>query len=169
MKLNEAKYQKFSVEQLIEIGKHYFDNPEISLMHATEDNQWFDGDADGLAYANAHVSRKGLQVFPITRAMVEYKPEEVKKEAKPKEVKPKEDPPELTAEQIEAQKVADEAEVKDLTEKLGKLNVKIIQGTGLKKLRSKLALAEVMKQLDDAKIPYDPKAKINALKKLLPK
>ena len=63
-----------SKEELAKIGAHYFQKPEIKSMYATQDGQWFHGNAEGLVYAQGHASTAKCQIFEITRADVEGKP-----------------------------------------------------------------------------------------------
>lgn len=53
-------------EQLVEAGKHYFDNPKVELMYATPDKNFFH--ESGHNHALNHATRCKSQLFTITRA-----------------------------------------------------------------------------------------------------
>ena len=74
----------FNKAQLIERGRHYFDDSKISKMYATTDSNFFyERDKN---HADNHAKSLKTQVIEITRgdlAVKEEKPKKEKKEVKP--------------------------------------------------------------------------------------
>lgn len=64
----------FTKAQLIERGRHYFDDPKISKMYATSDGNFFYEDSK--SYADSHSKSLKTPVIEITRGDLKDKPKE---------------------------------------------------------------------------------------------
>ena len=56
----------YSKDQLIERGEHFFNDPNVEVMYATEDGQFFHENAKN--YATGHAKSQKCHCFKITRA-----------------------------------------------------------------------------------------------------
>ena len=72
----------FTKTQLIEKGKHYFDDKSVNVMFATSDGNFFYENCK--SYADSHSKNRNIELFEIKRADLKDKPTE--KKAEPKEV-----------------------------------------------------------------------------------
>ena len=78
----------FSKTELIEKGKHYFDNKDVEVMYATPDGNFFYQNSK--SYADSHAKSKkepDFKVIEITRADLNVKPKSDKTSQKPKDTK----------------------------------------------------------------------------------
>ncbi len=81
----------FSKAQLIEKGKHYFDDKSINVMFATSDGNFFYEASK--SYADSHSKTKKIELFEIKRADLKVKAE-VPAEKEDVEKQPEEAPKE---------------------------------------------------------------------------
>ena len=70
----------FTKEQLIEKGKHYFKDKNVSVMLATSDGNFFYEVSK--TYADSHAKTKKIEVITITREEVEAKSGKKKSDTK---------------------------------------------------------------------------------------
>ena len=83
----------FTKTQLIEKGKHYFDDKSVNVMFATSDGNFFYEASK--SYADSHSKTRNIELFEIKRADLKAKPveetgnelSELKKEAKGLKIK----------------------------------------------------------------------------------
>ena len=64
----------FTKTQLIEKGKHYFDDKSVNVMFATSDANFFYEASK--TYADSHSKTKNIELFEIKRADLKAKPVE---------------------------------------------------------------------------------------------
>lgn len=78
----------FTKAQLIEKGRHYFDNKEINIMYATIDGNFFYESSK--TYADSHGKTIKSEPIKITRADLNIKSEKVKSNSVPENSEPSE-------------------------------------------------------------------------------
>ena len=71
----------FTKAQLIEKGRHYFDNKEINVMYATNDGNFFYESSK--TYADSHAKSLKSEPIKITRADLNVKSEKVQSNSVP--------------------------------------------------------------------------------------
>ena len=64
----------FTKAQLIEKGRHYFDDKSVNVMFATSDANFFYEASK--TYADSHAKTKNIELFEIKRADLKSKPVE---------------------------------------------------------------------------------------------
>lgn len=64
----------FTKTQLIEKGKHYFDDKSVNVMLATSDGNFFYENCK--SYADSHSKTRNIELFEIKRADLKAKPVE---------------------------------------------------------------------------------------------
>ena len=64
----------FTKTQLIEKGKHYFDDKSVNVMFATSDGNFFYEASK--TYADSHSKTRNIELFEIKRADLKSKPVE---------------------------------------------------------------------------------------------
>ena len=64
----------FTKAQLIEKGKHYFDEKSVNVMFATSDGNFFYEASK--TYADSHSKTRNIELFEIKRADLKSKPVE---------------------------------------------------------------------------------------------
>ena len=75
-----------TLQELIELSRHYFElKPELQCIYATEDNQFFYPEHKNCGVC--HASSNKLQMFTITREMLEVKQEPQQKVVEKQEIK----------------------------------------------------------------------------------
>ena len=119
----------FSRAELIEKGKHYFDNKEVNKMLATPDGNFFYENSKN--YADSHAKSKkdpDFQVIEITRADLNKGESKIKAKKSP-----------ASAEKSEPKEVD---ELAGLRKKAKGLNIRSSHMMGIEKLKAKIAEAK---------------------------
>ena len=80
----------FNKAQLVERGRHYFNDPKISKMYATTDGNFFHDNAKN--YADSHAKTLKTPVEEITRGDLKEEAKKPKAKAEPKKVDSSVDP-----------------------------------------------------------------------------
>ena len=103
----------FTKAELIEKGKHYFDDKNVNVMFATSDGNFFYEASK--TYADSHAKTKNIELFEIKRA----------------DLKAKEQP-----------KTGNDDELAELRKEAKELKIKGSHLMGLEKLKAKIAEAK---------------------------
>lgn len=124
----------YTKAQLIEKGRHYFDNKEVNKMFATPDGNFFYENSRN--YADSHAKSKKdpeFQVIEITR--MDLNKEEPKAKAK-------KEPTEKEEGKKEEPKAEKDDELAELRKEAKELKIKGSHLMGLEKLKAKIAEAK---------------------------
>ena len=126
----------FTKAELIEKGRHYFDNKEVNKMHATPDGNFFYENSKN--YADSHAKSKkdpDFQVIEITRADLD----KGKSKTKAKKAPASEATADKPTEKEEEKKEESQTDIDELRKEAKGLKIKGYHMMGLEKLKKKIA------------------------------